>query len=92
MKTEKKFPLGIYVAILFYGLLPRVTVNMPFFKYFSLSRTLIVMLVTIAMLVIAYQKREKGKWETANLWNMVLLAYIVCILFTIFQFIPTVFL
>lgn len=92
MKARQEASLGLYVAIILYGLLPRFTVHIDFLNYFSLSRTSTVLLVTIGMLVIAYQKTEKGKWERLDLRLMVLSAYILSILFSIIQFVPTAFL
>ncbi|WP_122647159.1 hypothetical protein [Enterococcus mediterraneensis] len=86
---SKDSHLGVYVAILLYGLIPRITINLHFFN--SESRSSIVSMVTILMFVIAYQKTEKGKWERLDLGNMVLAAYVLCILFTIIQFLPTEF-
>lgn len=91
MKKVKASPLMIYVAILIYGLLPRVTVSVGSVNQPAIQHT-IVPLVTVSMFIIAYQKLEKGKWEKLNLGNMIVWAYIVAFLYTIVQFIPIGFL
>ena len=92
MKKIRESPLTIYVAILTYGLLPRINVSVNLPNQSSAIRSAIILLVTISMLIITYQKLEKDKWEKINLGNMVLSAYILSILFTIFQLMSTAFL
>ncbi|WP_086315007.1 hypothetical protein A5821_002543 [Enterococcus sp. 7F3_DIV0205] len=85
-KTQHTSTFGINLAIVIYYFLPRIqiTTASPYWNVFFNSRSILVFLFTIAMLVITFQKTYSNKWQNIRLGEMVGNVYLLYVLASFF--------
>lgn len=85
-KTSKGYVFGINLAIVIYYFLPRtkISTHSQLWNLFFDFRGICVLLITILMLLITFQKSHSGKWKNVNLSRMVTGSYILYFLATFF--------
>lgn len=87
-KTKEASVFGTNLAIIIYYFLPRmqITTHSSQWNLFFNFRDIGVTFITIAMLTLTYQKFHTNKRQNINVDQMVVSAYILYLLATIFYF------
>ncbi|MBP2098609.1 hypothetical protein [Enterococcus rivorum] len=87
-KTKTTTSFGTFVAIGIYYFLPRMQMMTASFGWnlFFNFRNSCVVLITLGMLVVTFQKSYTNKFQNVNLNQMVVGMYILYLLATIFCF------
>lgn len=85
-KTKDHLVGSSYLAIFIYFILPRaqITTTSNYWTIFFSFRELAVGIITIGMVVVTVQKLTGNKWKTLNLTDMIIWAFVLYSLATLF--------
>lgn len=86
VKNKDIGKINTYLAIFIYYILPRAQITTGSTQYNILfsSRELLIPVITLIMIIITFQKSNRGKWQSLKLANMVIGLYVFYALASLF--------